>query len=104
METMTTENRTTNRIPYEEDIRLIAPQEVKGRSVDIGAGGIGIIIPLELEPGTAVQLELFSGHAITLGTVRWIRAEEEGFRTGVQFRTEDWEIIELILSLRAQEG
>ena len=104
METMTQENRTTSRIPYEEDIRVRAPQEIAGRAVDIGAGGIGILIPVELEPGTQIELEILSGHAITLGTVRWTRAQQDGFRTGVQFRAEDWEVIDLILSLRAQEA
>ena len=49
-------------------------------------------------------MEIMSGHAITLGTVRWTRPSDEGFRTGIQFRTEDWNIIEIILSLRSQEG
>ena len=101
---MTSENRTTERHPYEEDVELLSPQHVEGRAVDIGAGGIGIILPTELPAGTDVELVIMQGHAITAGTVRWTRPEEEGFRTGIQFRSEDWNVIEIILSLRSQEG
>ena len=104
MTVMNTENRTTERHPYEEDIEILSPQKIKGRAVDIGAGGIGIIIPSELSAGAAVELVIMSGHAITMGTVRWVRPDDEGFRTGIQFRSEDWSIIEIILNLRNQEG
>ena len=104
MERMSSENRATERHPYEEDIRVLSPQEIAGRAVDIGAGGIGIVIPVELAVGTAVELEILSGHAITYGTVCWSSQEEDGFRIGIQFRTEDWKIIELILALQDQEA
>ena len=103
-ENPTTEHRTTERHPYEEEIEILSPQNIKGRAADIGAGGIGIIIPRELPAGTEVELVIMSGHAITIGTVRWTRPDDEGFRTGIQFRTEDWNIIEIILNLRNQEG
>ena len=98
------ELRTTERHPYEEDIEIISPQQIKGRAADIGAGGLGIIIPTELPAGTDVELVIMSGHAITMGTVRWTSPAGEEFRTGIQFREEDWNIIEIILSLRSQEG
>lgn len=104
MTVMDTENRTTERHAYEEDIEILSPQKVKGRAVDIGAGGIGIIIPSELSTGAAVELVIMDGHAITMGTVRWVRPDDGGFRTGIQFRTEDWNIIEIILNLRSQEA
>lgn len=104
MTAMTQENRTTERHPYEEDIAIVSPERIEGRAVDIGAGGIGIVIPVQLPNGTEVDLEIMSGHAITHGTVRWTSPSDDGFRTGVQFRTEDWNIIEIILSLRNQEG
>ena len=101
---MSTENRVIERHPYEEDIRILSPRQVSGRAVDIGAGGIGIVIPVELAAGTAVELEILSGHAITYGTVCWASEAEDGFRTGIQFRTEDWKIIEVILALQDQEA
>ena len=101
---MTKENRTTERHPYEEDIEIISPQQVQGRAVDIGAGGIGVDLPVELPTGTDVELIIMDGHAITAGTVRWTSAGKDGFRTGIQFRSEDWNVIEIILSLRDQEG
>ena len=104
MSVMTTENRTTERLPYVEDIVILSPQRIEGRSVDIGAGGICIIVPSELPAGTAVELVIMSGHAVTAGTVRWTRPDDQGFRTGMQFRSEDWNIIEIILNLRNQEG
>ncbi len=98
------ENRAYNRVPYQEEIRVLSPQQVSGIAVDIGAGGIGVEIPVKLDQGTEVELEIMSGHAITHGTVRWTGPIEGGFRTGIQFRSEDWSIIEIILSLRSQEA
>lgn len=101
---MAEESRKTRRIPFVEEVTLLAPEHHKGQAVDIGAGGIGIQLPAQLAPETAVELEILSGHAITQGTVRWTAPMDGGFRTGIQFRTEDWNIIELILALRNQEA
>ena len=101
---MAEEARTTNRVPFEEEITLLAPYRAVGRSVDIGAGGVGVELPIGLTPGTDVELEILSGHAVTFGTVRWVTVIEGAFRIGIQFRTEDWNIIELILALRSQEA
>ncbi len=101
---MADEQRETKRIPFEEDIRILSPQRIPGKAADIGAGGIGVILPLGLAVGASVEMEIFSGHAITYGTVRWSRTSEEGFRIGIQFRVEDWSVIELVLALRGQEG
>lgn len=101
---MAQEQRETNRIPFEEEVRLLSPQKIRGRAADIGAGGIGLVMPLGFAVGTPVELEIFSGHAITYGTVRWARPEDKGYRLGVQFRVEDWGVIELVLALRGQEG
>jgi hypothetical protein len=97
------EHRQTRRIPFEEEVTLLSPAKAKGRAVDIGAGGIGVELPVELVQETPVELEILSGHAITQGTVRWTAPAGDGFRTGIQFRSEDWNIIELILALRNQE-
>ncbi len=101
---MAEESRTTNRVPFEEEVTLLSPYKTAGKSVDIGAGGIGIELPIGLSPGTDVELEILEGHAITYGTVRWTSSIENGFRLGIQFRTEDWNIIELVLALRSQEA
>ena len=83
---------------------LVSPQRVPVKAVDLGAGGIGVELPIELAPGTNVELAILSDHAVAYGTVRWVAPRENGFRIGIQFRTEDWNIIELILSLRSQEA
>ena len=77
---------------------------MKGEAIDIGAGGVGIQLPKPLDEGASVEMEILSGHAITYGTVRWCRPHEDEFRVGIQFRQEDWSIIELVLTLRSQEG
>ena len=101
---MSEEQRIVKRIPFVEDITILSPQKISGQSVDIGAGGIGIEVPVGLQPGTSVELVILEGHAITFGTVRWARPVENGFRLGIMFREEDWNIIELIMALRSQEG
>ncbi len=98
------ENRTTERFPVEEEVTFLSPREIIGRSVDIGAGGIGVEIPEPLEAGEAVELKILEGHAIVYGTVRWARPQDGKFRVGIQFREEDWNVIELVFSLRSQEG
>lgn len=101
---MSDENRLTNRVPFEEEVTLLSPQESPGLALDIGAGGIGVELPIELKIGTPVELKILSGHAITYGTVRWVSPMGEKFRVGIQFRQEDWSIIELVMALRSQEG
>jgi hypothetical protein len=93
--------RKTPRLPCRETVRLRKPYEVTGTAVDIGAGGIGLELPLPLEAGAAVELELFSGHAIALGTVRWAKPEGGGYRVGIQFHQEDWSIISRVQALLA---
>ena len=101
---MSSEQRLTNRVPFEEDITIRSPKRMEGKAQDIGAGGIGVQVPEEIPAGAMVEMEILSGHAITYGTVRWSRPDGDGFRLGIQFRQEDWSIIELVLTLRAQEG
>ena len=98
------ENRTTERFPYEEEVVFLTPREIIGRSVDIGAGGIGVEIPEPLETGVAVEVKILEGHAIVYGKVCWARPQDGKFRVGIQFREEDWNVIELVFSLRGQEG
>ena len=101
---MSDQKRLTNRILFGEKVTLRSPKHLAGIAVDIGAGGIGVQLAEDIPAGTPVELEILSGHAITYGTVRWTRPEDDGFRIGIQFRQEDWSIIELVLNLRSQEG
>jgi len=50
---------------------------------------------------TQVELELFGGRAIFLGTVRWCQPLGSGFRIGVQFREEDTALIAQVHAMRA---
>ena len=101
---MTSEQRLTNRIDFDEGVTIRSPERMEGKTVDIGAGGIGLLVPREIPAGAMVEMEILSGHAITYGTVRWSRPDGDQFRLGIQFRQEDWSIIELVLTLRSQEG
>ena len=95
--------RHTPRIPFHEDIRIRQPRDLTARGVDIGAGGIGVVMPEALPVGTQVEVEIFAGHATAYGEIRWSAPVEDGYRTGIQFRQEDWSIIELVETLRSQE-
>jgi hypothetical protein len=98
------EQRATRRVPFTQEVRIVAPLPAVGKGVDIGAGGIGALFPIELEKGQAVEILILDGAATAHGTVRWVRPEGGQFRTGIQFREEDWAIMELIESLHGQEG
>jgi len=98
------EQRTTRRVPFKQEVRILAPLPMVGQGVDIGAGGIGAIFPVELEKGKMVEILILDGAATAYGTVRWVRPGGGQFRTGIQFREEDWAIMESIASLHGQEG
>ena len=95
--------RATQRVPFNEELRFVRPPGVVGQGVDIGAGGVGVNLPVRLPPETQVEMEIFGGAATAYGTVRWVKEEEGHYRTGIQFREDDWAIMELVQSLRDQE-
>ena len=37
--------RATQRVPFADEVRFRAPQPYVAQGVDIGAGGIGVILP-----------------------------------------------------------
>ena len=92
------------RVPFMESVRFHSPKPITGRGVDIGAGGIGVILDESLEVGTPVEIEVFAGHATAYGAVQWSREERGAHRVGIKFRSEDWAVMELISSMRGQEG
>ena len=98
------EQRTTERFSFEEEITILSPRRIEGRSIDIGAGGIGVEIPETLELETPLEIQILGGNAVVYGTVRWVKPLEKGCRLGIRFREEDWNIIELVFTLRNQEG
>ena len=98
------QRRTTERMPFSEEVRFVARTEVVAQGVDIGAGGVGVVSPVEMPIGQSVEIEIFDGAAKAFGRVRWSRPDGGVYRLGIQFREEDWAIMELIQSLKAQEG
>ena len=98
------QRRTTERMPFAEEVRFVARTEVVAKCVNIGAGGLGVVSPVDMPIGQSVEIEIFDGAAKAYGTVRWSKPVDGGFRLGIQFREEDWAIMEMIQSLKAQEG
>lgn len=98
------QRRTTERMPFGEEVRFVARTEVVAKCVNIGAGGLGVVSPVDLPIGQSVEIEIFDDAAKAFGTVRWSNPVDGGFRLGIQFREEDWAIMEMIQSLKAQEG
>jgi hypothetical protein len=92
--------RHAARIPFAEPVQLRKPVSALTQGVDLGPGGIGVRSPVELARGTAVELELFGGRAIFLGTVRWVQPVGDGFRIGVEFSREDASLIAQVQALR----
>ena len=98
------QRRATERVPFLEDVKFVNPRSFVGKGIDIGAGGIGVLADEPMEIGTPVEIEIFEGHATAYGKIRWCGKEDGGYRLGVQFREEDWVIMEIIETLRGQEG
>lgn len=96
-------HRKTRRYSHREPVRFRKPIAMEAVTVDIGAGGVGVEAPHLLPAGAAVELEIFHGHAIVLGTVRWSRREQSHYRLGIQFNEEDWSIIARVQALREKE-
>jgi hypothetical protein len=96
--------RKTRRYPYREQVGFQKPYEFEGATVDIGAGGVGVDVPLPIAVGVAVVMEIFQGHAIAQGKVRWGRAHPDGYRVGIQFQDEDWSIIARVQALRGLQA
>lgn len=96
--------RKTSRVSFEEEVTFLSPEKFTAHGKDIGAGGVGVLMPVELPVGAGVEIQMLSGHAIVFGTIRWVKKAEEGFEAGIMFRSEDWSIIEMVLSLREQQG
>lgn len=92
--------RKTQRYPHREKVKFLKPYEFEGETVDIGAGGVGVEVPLPIANGIGVVMEIFNGHAIAQGTVRWGKAHAGGYRLGIQFQDEDWSIIARVQALR----
>ena len=93
-------NRKTERVMIHEEVSMRSPVSCVGRTVDIGAGGIGLEIPLEVPVGSVLEMTIFEGHLVVQGQARWVRPVEKGFRVGVQFVEEDWSIIERVQKMR----
>ena len=98
------QRRTTHRVPFGEDVQIHVRATITGKGVDIGAGGIGLIVPSEIPVGRNLEIAILGGAAIAHGTVRWSRPDGAAWRLGIQFRKEDWAIMELIDGLKSQEG
>ncbi len=96
--------RKNPRIPLEQEIVFHEPQNFVAKGIDIGAGGIGVEADVALEVGQNVEVEIFPGHAMAYGTVRWVRPVDGRYRFGIMFSAEDWGIIEFVYSLRGQEA
>ena len=99
-------HRRAVRVAFFGPVRIRKPVSVMTEGVDLCPGGIGLRSPAELSAGTAVELEVFGGRAIFLGTVRWVQPAGSEFRIGVEFSAEDASLIAEVQAMlaRAKEG
>ena len=100
--TTSTNNRQSTRHAFEEDVEFIAPKACTGKSIDLAAGGIGVILDEPFETGQSVQLKILGGRVIVQGTVRWSEKAEGSYRVGIQFSEEDWAVVEHIRNLQGE--
>ena len=101
-DSLSTNQRKIPRTPYIEEILVTAPQRLQGRSIDIGAGGIALELTEAYVAGTRLTLQIFQGHLIVQGTVRWCRKEGTQFKVGLQFDALDWSILERVGQLTGE--
>ncbi len=95
--------RRAERIPFLEPVQIRKPAALRAQGVDLGQGGIGLRTTEPLPVGAAVELELFGGRAIFLGSVRWCQPLGSGFRIGVEFSAGDTSLIARVQALRAAD-
>ena len=100
--TTPSDNRQTTRHAFEEEVEFIAPRACTGRSIDLAAGGIGVILDQPFPVGQSVQLKIFGGRVIVQGAVRWCGEAEGAYRVGIQFSEEDWSVLEHIRGLQGE--
>ena len=100
--TTSSDNRQSTRHAFEEDVEFIAPKACAGKSIDLAAGGIGVILDEPFAAGQSVQLKILGGRVIVQGTVRWSEKAGESYRVGIQFSEEDWAVVEHIRNLQGE--
>ena len=94
--------RRATRVPFFEAVQIRKPVPTLTQGVDVGAGGIGLRARVAIPVDTKVELELFGGRAIFLGTVRWCSPLGSGYRIGIEFTREDASLIEQVHAMRAR--
>jgi len=99
-----TNARQANRVMLQERVKFHAPHNCEGKSIDIGAGGLGVEMDQPLAVGTLVEVEIFNGKATALGTVRSSVAKGNAYRIGIQFKEEDWAVMEMVMAYSQQKG
>jgi hypothetical protein len=90
------------RVPFFEPVQIRKPVPILTQGVDLGSGGVGLRSTVAIPVDTAIELELFGGRAIFLGTVRWCSPLGSGFRIGVEFARDDATLIEQVHALRSR--
>ncbi|MDH4225379.1 MAG: PilZ domain-containing protein [Deltaproteobacteria bacterium] len=88
--------RNHARLILKEEVQFHHPHHFVGKSLDIGEGGMGVEVPEELKVGQSVEIEVFQGKVTALGTVRWVVPHENVFRVGIQFKEDDWAVMQLV--------
>lgn len=92
------EHRLTKRVPYQHEIKFHYPSVMVGQAHNLGAGGIGVEMESCLEVDQRVELEIFPKTAVASGKVRWVRPMGNQWMVGIQFRPDDWLVVEYVLS------
>lgn len=92
--------RDDARVPFDERVEVVSPVRCVGRGLDVGAGGLGLELPVMLDEGSLVAVSTFAGRLIVHGEVRWCRRSQQGFRVGIRFRPEDWGIVQRVQRLQ----
>ena len=91
------ERRRHDRLPYATQIHYGSMQLVMAEGVDLSFGGVGFVAQNEIQLGDEVEVAFLDRGVAVRGTVRNLRAVDEGFRVGVQFNTDEREVVEVVL-------
>jgi hypothetical protein len=87
---MADSQRKTERVPYNQPVKIRKPSPMDGKCVDLAAGGMGVEVAQPIPEGSGIEVELFGGGAVVQGTVRKVLPGSGGsHRLGIQFTKED---------------
>ena len=98
-----TDHRRAPRHAFGGEVVFLSPRPCTGQGIDLAEGGIGVMVPEAFAAGEVVNLKILGGRLIVQGKVRWCEGASGQYRVGIQFDTEDWDILAAIVAAQPSQ-